>query len=146
MFSTIIRRRINIGKRFSTNANKTPSCLNCVHYNSVDSNCYAIKNIPVLASDSRKNDCYCRCGTDGKQYEYIGPTLKKDMEHIRENVYLSVSSLILCKLFVFDFYPPYSMVICVIPLTLTGFYGLVYLEQIYSYAKMEREERQRLIK
>jgi hypothetical protein len=136
MFSTI-RRRINIGKRFSTNANKTPSCLSCVHYNPVDSNCYAIKNIPVLN---------CSCGPDGKQYEYIGPALKKDMEHIRENVYLSVSSLILCKLFVFDFYPPYSMVICVIPLTLTGFYGLVYLEQIYSYAKMEREERQRLIK
>jgi len=86
MFSTI-RRRINIGKRFSTKANKTPSCLSCVHYNSVDSNCYAIKNIPVLASDLRKNDCYCSCGPDGKQYEYIGPALKKDMEHIRENIY-----------------------------------------------------------
>ena len=140
----------NVNK-FSTNANKfstnakLPSCLNCVHYNSEDSKCYAIKNIPVIALDSRQNDCYCSCGPNGKQYEYIGPRFKKDIEHLKENTYLSGTSLILCKLFVFEFWPPYSMVICVLPVSLTAFYGLLFLEQSYYHYKMDKDETNRLL-
>ena len=139
-------------RRFSTivsnvttkDVNKLPSCFTCVHYNQVDSKCYAIKNIPVLASDSRKNDCRCSCGPAGNQYKYIGPSFAQDNERIKENVYLSVTSLIFCKLFVFNFCPPYSMVVCVLPLSLSAFYGLLFLEQTYIYKNMEKEERQRL--
>jgi hypothetical protein len=141
----LIRRRT-----FSTIVTKhlynKPSCLKCEHYNLEDSKCYAIKNIPILATDSRKNDCRCSCGPAGKLYKYIGPSFAQDNEHIKENVYLSVTSLVFCKLFVFEFYPPYSMVICVLPLSLTAFYGLLFLEQTYMYKKMEKEERQRLSK
>ena len=147
MFLLINKRRFStlVTKQFSTkDINKLPSCFTCEHYNQVDSKCYAIKNIPVLALNSRKSDCYCSCGPTGKQYKYIGPSFAQDNERIKENVYLSVTSLIFSKLFVFNFCPPYSMVICVLPLSLTAFYGLLFLEQTYIYKKMEKEERQRL--
>jgi hypothetical protein len=145
MFSLINKRRFStIVTKGTKDINKLPSCLNCEHYNLVDSKCYAIKNIPILASDSRKNDCYCSCGPVGKQYKYIGPSFAQDNERIKENMYLSVTSLIFCKLFVFGFCPPYSMVICVLPLSLTAFYSLLFLEQTYLYKKMEKDEIQRL--
>jgi len=149
MFSLINKfgRRFStkVTKQFSTkDAKKLPSCLKCEHYNHVDTKCYAIKNIPVLALDSRKNDCYCSCGPDGKQYKYIGPSFAQDNERIKENVYLSVTSLLFSKLFVFEFCPPYSMIVCVLPLSLSAFYGLLFLEQTYIYKNMEKEEKQRL--
>lgn len=133
----------NYKKHFSTFSN-APVCTNCVHYNPQDTKCYAIKNMQILAEDSRKKICNNSCGPYGKQYEYMGPELKKDREHIKENVYLSGSALIFCKLFIFELYPPYSMVICVLPLSLTAFYGIFFLEQTYNLIKMEKAEKKRL--
>lgn len=143
-----IKNNKNIITYFSTienkNKNNAPLCRNCVHYNPVDSKCYAIKNIPILASAARLDMHQNGCGPDGKQYEYMGPELKKDRERVKENIYLSVSSLIICKLFIFESYPPYSMVICVLPLSLSAFYSILFLEQTYDLTKMEIFERKRI--
>ncbi len=139
--------RNNNRKRFSTlskyELNK-PLCINCVNYNPQNAKCYVITATPVLAEDARKNDCNSTCGPYGIRYEYMGPELKKDREHIKENLYLSGSCLIICKLFVFNLYPPYSMVICVLPLSLTTFYGFIFLEQTYNQIRMEKAEKKRL--
>ena len=138
------KRFYTIVTNVTKDVNKLPSCFTCIHYNQVDSKCYAIKNIPVLATDSRKNDY--NCGPDGNQYKYIGPIFAQDNERIKENAYLSVTALIFSKLFVFNFCPPYSMIVCVLPLSLSAFYSLLFLEQTYLYKKMEKEERHRLSK
>jgi hypothetical protein len=137
----------NNRKKFSTiskyDLNK-PLCINCINYNPQNAKCYAIKATPVLAEDSRKKICNSTCGPYGKRYEYMGPELKNDREHVKENLYLSGSSLIICKLFIFNLYPPYSMVICVLPLSLTAFYGFIFLEQTYNLIRMEKQEKERL--
>jgi hypothetical protein len=133
-----------IESRESKENTLTPSCFSCLHYNLIDSKCSADKFSPPIDSKYyRTDDLQTNCGLKGKYYTYYGPELAKENKKLVKNFGLSIISLGLSG-YLFTVYPPYSMIICTVPLSLTAIYGLLLIEQTYIYNKMEKDEQQRL--
>jgi len=124
----------------------SPPCYSCSHYNPKDATCRADKfSPPVVSAYYRTNDLQTNCGPEGKYYNYYGPELAKDNKKLLRNFGLSSISLGVST-YLFSVYPPYSMVICTIPLSLTAVYGMLLIEQTYIYNKMEKEQQKQQIK
>lgn len=124
-----------------TTDNLSPPCYSCLHYNPKDETCRADKfSPPVVSAYYRTNDLQTNCGPEGKYYNYYGPELARDNKKLLKNFVMSTVSLGVSG-YLFSVYPPYSMVICTVPLSLTSIYGLLLIEQTYIYNKMEKEQQ-----